>query len=89
MKKIIEILCVMAVAFALFINMPNNNTNSSNDINMSSLLTMNRANAEDGPFDVVCKCNLYANCKANGAQEVCASFNGNGFCSNYDSNCGF
>ncbi|WKD85240.1 hypothetical protein KCTC32516_00580 [Polaribacter huanghezhanensis] len=36
---------------------------------------------------IVCKCNLFGHCKADGGQEKCASFEGNGYCSDYDANC--
>lgn len=86
MKKIIVIIGIVAIINIVGYMAGSQNVNGS--MSLSSLVSLSSANAEDVPFDVVCKCTVWGTCRSNGNAEVCASFNGNGFCSNYDSNCG-
>ncbi|MBL7473294.1 hypothetical protein [Robertkochia sediminum] len=63
---------------------------STNLFDDSTALEIAFANESISPEGgIVCKCNIYGKCKVNGSQDVCARFENNGFCSEYDSNCGY
>lgn len=70
MKKFIGILGIMAIATSMFFN--NETMNSSNeDLELTSLVTMNTANAECQEWSWPMKCNAFDRCSQFGSGPGC------------------